>query len=125
MIPFVICVLLKTKYAAVALVLQLMEIQSIFKQIQRLLQIFQVDESSLTFRINSICSLITCAIFRVLLSFWFVTFLVTNRKRGATIDFLLSFFGSLFFLHQNIKIFGKAWKTVMWQQRYKKTVVVG
>ena len=113
---------INTKYVAVALVLQLMEINTIFKQFQRLLQIFKVDESSLIFRINSICSLITCAIFRVLLSFWFVSYLVTNRKRGSTFEFLLGFFASLFLLHQNVQVFGKAWKTAMWQQRYMGTV---
>ena len=114
-----LCVLIKTKYVAIALVLQLMEINGIFLQTRRLLQIFNIDETSLIFRISSICSLVSCGIFRVLLSFWLVSYLVTNRKRGPAIDFLLGFFGSIFFLHQNLKMFGKAWKATMWQQRYK------
>ena len=113
----------KKKYVAVALVLQLMQINGIFVQIRRLLQIYDIDKASLIFRINSICSLVSCGVFRVLLSFWFVSYLVINRKRGPTINVLLAFFGSLFFLHQNLKMFGKVWKATMWQQRYKKTVV--
>ncbi len=119
MVHSVFCTLLKTKYIGLAVVVQLMEINSIFKQIERILQLFKIDESSRIFRFNNIINLVTCAMFRVLLSFWIVSYLVTNRKGGPVFDFLFSFFGSLYFLNQNIRMFGKTWKTARLSKNVK------
>ena len=120
MVHFVFCVLLKSKYIALAVVVQLMEINSFFKHLQRIFQCLKVDESSQIIRTNNIFVVVTCAVFRVLLSFWLVSYVVTNRKAAPISIFLWSFFGCLYFLHQNLKMFGKAWKTAMWQERYKR-----
>ena len=95
-------------YMGFAICALLMEFNSIFLHVRRLMKLADKNQS-LLYKINGILNIMSLVFIRICLSCWMIRWLIINRNRVPVFHFLFGFFGMIVMTFTNLGLMYRLW----------------